>query len=267
MHQTPLFSGYGKEVSPAFLDDGRRITTRFAGLTLSTVFQPLFRHGADAPPAHEALLRVVEPDGSPLAPLEAFARLNRLGHAVEFDRLCRLLHVLNFVRQSDGDHSLFLNVNGAHVLGLIAGEHGSFIGTLLTRHGLDPARVVLEIVEDRIDDLARLEAAVHGYRLRGLRIAIDDFGARHSNFDRLWMLNPDVVKLDRTLIVQATANPQARRVLPRLIEIIHELGAEVVCEGIETAEQHAIALDAGADLLQGFLLAPPAERLFLASPA
>jgi len=262
-----LFSGYGEEISPIFRDDGQRITTRFAGLTLSTAFQPLFRRDGINATAHEALLRVVESNGTPLSPPEAFARLNRQGHAVEFDRLCRLLHVLNFVRQSDGDGSLFLNVNGAHLLGLVNGEHGSFIGSLLTRHDLDPARVVLEIVEDRIDDLSLLEAAVRSYRLRGLRIAIDDFGARHSNFDRLWMLAPDVVKLDRTLIVQATSNPLARRVLPRLIEIIHELGAEAVCEGIETEEQYHIALDCGADLLQGFLLSAPTDRLLLSTPA
>lgn len=261
MHQTRLFSGYGKAVSPVFLDDGHRIITRFAGLTLSTAFQPLFRRDTLTTSAHEALLRVVESDGTPLAPQEAFARLNRQGHAVEFDRLCRLLHVLNFLRQSDGADTLFLNVNGAHLLGLIQGDHGSFIGSLISYHQLDPARIVLEIVEDRIDDLSRLEAAVQGYRQRGVRIAIDDFGARHSNFDRLWILAPDVVKLDRTLIVQATINPLARRVLPRLIQIIHELGAEVVCEGIETEEQYQLAYDAGADLFQGFRLATPSDRL------
>jgi EAL domain-containing protein (putative c-di-GMP-specific phosphodiesterase class I) len=70
-----------------------------------------------------------------------------------------------------------------------------------------------------------------------------------------------VVKLDRTLILQAMSNPMARRILPKVIDIIHELGAVVVCEGIETEDQFKLARESGADLLQGFLLAVPSEHL------
>ena len=127
--------------------------------------------------------------------------------------------------------------------------------------GLTPERIVLEILEARIDDLGRLQEAVSGYRSRGYRVAIDDFGCAHSNFDRLWQLSPDIVKLDRSLMVQAEANPRARRVLPKLVEIIHELGATVVCEGIENRTQHQLAADAGADWLQGYFYALPATAL------
>lgn len=95
------------------------------------------------------------------------------------------------------------------------------------------------------------------YQACGYRIAIDDFGCRHSNFDRLWKVPPDIVKLDRALILQSANNPRARTILPKLIDILHDLGALVVCEGIETADQHALVVDAGTDLVQGFLYARP----------
>ena len=57
------------------------------------------------------------------------------------------------------------------------------------------------------------------------------------------------------------ANPRAALILPRLIGMIRDLGAAVVCEGIETAEQHARCVAAGADLLQGYYYARPAPRL------
>ncbi|MEI7432124.1 MAG: EAL domain-containing protein, partial [Betaproteobacteria bacterium] len=74
---------------------------------------------------------------------------------------------------------------------------------------------------------------------------------------------PDIVKLDRSLIVQATENPRVRRVLPKIVEIVHDLNARVVCEGVETREQHAIALDSGVDLLQGFYYARPSPEVEL----
>ncbi|SEH61696.1 EAL domain-containing protein [Magnetospirillum fulvum] len=262
MHQAGVFadteSGF---ITPTIDDDGQSVSGRFAGLVLRSVFQPLFRADTLLPVAHEALLRVVTLDGAAIEPPDAFARIERLGRSVMFDRLCRMLHVLNFLRRSGIDGDLFLNVHGDHLLGLSSGEHGSFIGALIAHHDLDPARVVLEIIEDRIDDLPLLQSAIQHYRQRGLRIAIDDFGARHSNFDRLWMLAPDVVKLDRTLILQAMSNPMARRILPKVIDIIHELGAVVVCEGIETEDQFKLARESGADLLQGFLFAVPSEHL------
>lgn len=127
--------------------------------------------------------------------------------------------------------------------------------------GLKPRQVILEVLEARVDDISRLNDAVAAYRQRGYRVAIDDFGCEHSNFDRLWRLTPDIVKLDRSLIVQATSNERARRILPKIVDIIHELGAQVVCEGIETPEQHNLAIEAGADLLQGYYYAMPSAEL------
>jgi EAL domain-containing protein (putative c-di-GMP-specific phosphodiesterase class I) len=81
--------------------------------------------------------------------------------------------------------------------------------------------VVLEIVESLVADSTHLIEALESYQKLGYRIAIDDFGSRESNFDRLWNLSPDIVKLDRSLVVQSVVNTRARRVLPKLVEIIH----------------------------------------------
>lgn len=238
---------------------GGEIRGHFKGLELHSVFQPLFPRCAGQSIAHEALLRATDRQGRSLPPGEAF---NFPGDAEEMlflDRLCRVVHAGNFVRQSAaGD--LFLNIEGRHLLA--ASNHGQAFEALLKVCGLSPQRIILEILEARIDDLERLQEAVAGYRSRGYRVAIDDFGCEHSNFDRLWRLDPDIVKLDRSLMVQAQTNLRARRVLPRLVEIIHELGALAVCEGIENQIQHDLALDAGADWLQGYFYARPAARLW-----
>lgn len=236
--------------------DGRA-TGFYDGLRLDSAFQPLFHTPSLRPVAHEALLRARDRDGRPMAPELALAVPRDVGDVVYFDRLCRTVHAVNFVCRAGPEDLLFLNVGGGHLLSVTGGTHGHVFEALLRHCGLSPHRVVLEIVESRIDDLDRLVEAVAAYQKRGYRVAIDDFGCQHSNFDRLWKLTPDIVKLDRSLIVQSEVNPRARTILPKLVEIIHDLGAQAVCEGIETAAQHALAADVGADLVQGFFYARP----------
>lgn len=245
--------------------EGRGAHGRFRGLRLHSVFQALFSAREGHPVAHEALLRVVDASGQALTPAQAFAIPRNQPEVVYFDRLCRMVHAVNFVSQVQDDTPLFLNVSGRHLLSIGEGGHGEIFERLLAHCGLHPRQIVLEILESRVDDHHHLQHAVEAYQRRGYRVAIDDFGCRHSNFDRLWQLSPDIVKLDRSLILQADTNPRARRILPKLIDIIHDLGAQAVCEGIETPLQHALAVDAGTDLVQGFYYARPAARL-MASP-
>lgn len=233
----------------------------YHGMQLSSVFQPLFAAATLRATAHEALLRAVDAHGQPLSPATAFAMPEGPNEVVYFDRLCRILHALNFVAQAGDGAELFLNVSGRHLLNVGNGGHGATFERLLALCGLKPQQIILEVLEARVDDIDHLNQAVQSYRQRGYRVAIDDFGCAHSNFDRLWRLTPDIVKLDRSLIVQGTTNPRAGRILPKIVDIIHDLGASVVCEGIENHEQHRLAVDAGADFLQGYYYAIPAPRL------
>jgi len=261
-----------------FLASGQRVEARAAGLRLSSAFQPIFDARSGRIVSHEALLRpwrdarttgsgdthCAGAGGQPVSPEEVFARSGERGDIVHLDRLCRTLHTINFSRQV-GDRGerderpgeLFLNIHPRHLLE-VSSDHGAYFESVLARCGLAPQNVVLEILESSVDDLPRLQAALANYQRRGFRIAIDDFGRSHSNFDRLWLLQPDIVKLDRSLIAAASDNERVRRVLPRLVDIIHELDALTVCEGIETREQLALARAAGADALQGYLLGRPA---------
>ncbi|WP_096704938.1 EAL domain-containing protein [Magnetospirillum sp. 15-1] len=234
---------------------------RHGELRLRSAFQPLFLAATMAAVAHEALLRVHDVKMRAVSPEQAFKIPKTPEQIVHFDRLCRTIHAINFVTQAQPDAVLYLNVDGRHLLNVHNGTHGSFFETLLGYCGLRPTQVVLEILESRIGDLDRLVEAIAAYQRRGFRVAIDDFGCRHSNFDRLWRLSPDIVKLDRSLIVQSTVNPRARQILPKLVDIIHDLGARVVCEGIETVGQHALAVNSGVDMLQGYLYAKPAPHL------
>ena len=240
------------------------IVGHFAGLELHSHYQPVLDARDLQPFAHEALLRPRKPGaGAFSSPFEALNSATTAQAAIYLDRLCRVVHALNFVRQQPGSQHLFLNVSPQHVQS-VSHSHGEAFEALLQLCGLHPQQVVLEILESGVDDLALLQTAVQGWRQRGFQIAIDDFGCQHSNFDRLWQMTPDIVKLDRQLVQQAAQNARAALILPKLIDMIHDLGARVVCEGVETAEQHQLCVDADADFLQGYYYARPAAQLHAA---
>lgn len=89
----------------------------------------------------------------------------------------------------------------------------------------------------------------------GLGVAIDDFGAGHSNFNLLADLPVSIVKFDRSLLLSA-AEQRGRIVYRKLTGLCHELGYQVVAEGVETRVQADLVTSCGVDLIQGWLHAP-----------
>jgi EAL domain-containing protein (putative c-di-GMP-specific phosphodiesterase class I) len=228
----------------------------FLGYALSSAFQPIVGAGDRKPHSYEALLRPLAPSGTPVSPIEIFEESFRAGEERQLDRAARLLHVANFYAQTRPETRLFLNVHGRHIEKRDL-SHGEFFATALAGQGLSADAITIEILESSIEDFDLLVSAIDGYKNFGFRVAIDDFGARHSNFDRVWRLKPDYVKIDRSLLVEATTNQRARVVLPKIIEIVHDLEALVVCEGIEDSLHERVAVDSGADFLQGYLYGRP----------
>lgn len=231
------------------------LTAAYRGYTLESVFQPIYSFAHQRPVGCEALLRAQDESGAAVPPLLLFASARRASDAVYLDRLCRMLHVANFNALSASDAWLFLNVDPATVVN--GRRFSSFFSELLESYRLAPGRIVVEILETAIPSEAVLEGAIDYYKDLGCLVALDDFGAGHSNFDRIWRLEPDIVKLDRNMITEATRRAVARRSLPGLVNLLHEVGCIVLAEGIETEEEALTAMDADIDLVQGYFFARP----------
>jgi EAL domain-containing protein (putative c-di-GMP-specific phosphodiesterase class I) len=243
------------QISAAMRDaDGYR-TAAFGDLTLYSHFQPVFSLAHSRIVGYEALVRGAYPDGRPCSPLEIFASASNQFETVLLDRLCRAVHMHNFMGTPTGNEWLFLNVNPQVIVD--GKRYGSFFEDLLKRIALPSHRIVIEILEAELADESKLVDATQYYRNLGCLIAIDDFGAGHSNFDRIWRLQPDIVKLDRSIIVQAAESRHIRNIIPGMVSLLHEAGSLVVMEGIETRDQAMIAMDADADFVQGYYFGRP----------
>lgn len=231
----------------------------FRDMALRSHFQPIISLAHRRIIGYEGLVRACGSDGRPVAPNILFDAAGSDDDIVFLDRLARNIHVRNFLAAGQEEPWLFLNVNARVAM---SGKHyAPFFGTMLERHGMPTHRVVIELVENAVPDEALLADAMRYYQDLGCLVAIDDFGAGYSNFERIWRVQPQIVKLDRTMLVQARESRRVRRVLPSLVALLHETGCLTLIEGIENEEEVMIAMDAGVDFVQGFFFSRPEAAL------
>lgn len=235
---------------------GKQVISKFIGVSLKSAFQPILSLAkGNEPIGYEALLRPsIGPES--ISPLFAFDFADRQGRLVKLDRVARTLHLLNHLQLPANRGLLFLNVHPKLLATVNA--HGKVFERILHNHSVPTHEVVIEIQESAVDIDKQLYEAISNYRDRSYRIAIDGFGGKHSNLDRLWRTEPNYIKLHQGIIRDAESNPKVRKVLAKLIEIVQELGAEPIVQGIENATQLHIAQDAGGVLLQGYHVGLPA---------
>ncbi|UZE95270.1 EAL domain-containing protein [Alkalimarinus alittae] len=227
----------------------------FMGLNLRTAFQPIFSLSHKRIVGYEALVRPFDSNGEPMSPGLLFQQPRNEQDNIQLDRACRFLHMKNFKGLPDDLNWLFINVSPETIA--LNQHHDSFFGQLLEHFNFPPHRVVIEIVEQPTSNSESLAQSVEYYKQLGCLTAIDDFGAGHSNFERVWALKPDIVKLDRSMIVRASDEFRIRQMLNGIVSLLHQAGCLVLLEGVETEEQAMIAIDCGVDFVQGFYFARP----------
>jgi EAL domain-containing protein (putative c-di-GMP-specific phosphodiesterase class I) len=199
-----------------------------------------------------------------IPPGKLFAMAEAEGLTLQLDRLCRDTAVRTFAAM--GKHEeliLFMNFDSKameqdnHALSHLMG--------LLTEHGISPRNVAIEILESAFDDTTRLQILMESFRREGFLIVLDDVGTGYSNLDRVPLIKPDILKLDRSLIVGIDSDYHSQETFKSLVQLTRRIGALVVAEGVETHQQAITALELGADLLQGFFLGRPEKPGTLAN--
>ncbi len=132
---------------------------------------------------------------------------------------------------------------------------------VLDAHGVEHSRLKLEITErDIAENSNMVRRAMEDMGQQSLEFFMDDFGTGYSNFSAAMDLPFSVVKFDRSLIVDMESNQKSRLTATTLIPFFHKLGKVVLAKGIETEEQAKLALEIGADRIQGFYYARPMPK-------
>jgi len=205
----------------------------------------------------EALIRGIASDGSILTPDWLFREAAKDNLSIELDRLARHMAIEAFFPLWQRNNRLLLFVNfESRLIDSFEIGHYLFDG-LLKQHGIPFSNIVLEIKEDEIQDVSKLEIFCDHYRNLGFNIALDDFGVGSSSFDRLGIVRPDIIKIDRSLMSGIDTNYIHQEIVRAITRMSTNIGAIVLAEGIERCEEAGYAQHLGITLIQGFWIARP----------
>ena len=216
--------------------------------TMWMAFQPIVDCSHGRLYGYEALMRSGEPSlPHPGAVLDAAERLERMQ---DLGRRVRGLSAAAFAR-APSDAILFVNLHGRDLL-----DPALYAEDAPLREFAH--RVVLEITERAaLRDVKDVQARVNVLRYSGYRIAIDDLGAGYAGLSSFVALEPEIVKLDMSLVRGAHESPIKRRLIKSMTAICEEMGIRVVAEGVEVREERDCVRECGCHLAQGYLFAKP----------
>jgi EAL domain-containing protein (putative c-di-GMP-specific phosphodiesterase class I) len=224
---------------------------------VETAFQPILSAPQRSIVGLEALSRGSLPGEAIIPPRTLFSMAEEAGVSEQLESLCRHRSVHRFSRLAGRSRDLMLFLN----LHISADQTPETIATeldgLMASAALRPTGVALEILEAEIEDVGQLRELVRLCRDRGFLIVLDDVGSGYSNLDRIPLIKPDLLKIDRALIAHIDSDYHKRGAVKSLVDLGQKIGALVVAEGVETEDEAMVSLELGADLLQGYLLGRP----------
>lgn len=238
-------------ISPAYESDMAAAVALLSALrdALSLAWQPVRNAESVCEILYrEALLRIVDADGSAASAGAAMQAVERLGCERALDSLI-VSKVLDELEAAP-DIRLAVNISAG------SARLGFWWTELLSRLARDRSlarRLIIEITETApLPAISEAVAFVDRLRALGCAVAIDDFGVGFSSIRTLLALRPDIIKIDALFLHRATRSDTDRRAFEHLVGLANSLAATVVVEGVQTGEQEKLACDAGAFWQQGY---------------
>ncbi|MFW6050774.1 MAG: putative bifunctional diguanylate cyclase/phosphodiesterase [Myxococcota bacterium] len=220
-------------------------------------YQPIVRIADEVVTGFEALVRWMHPELGTIPPNEFIPLAEQLDWVVRLDRWM-LEEASRRVSAWSAASSFYLavNVSARHL------DDPSLVPTVaaaLSGSGLPPGRLRLEVTETAVaNDTQQSIGALRQLRSLGVGIAIDDFGTGYASLASLADMPFDVLKVDMSF-VRKLDKKQSRGVVQNIVSMAHDLGLEVVAEGVETRAQLDILRGMGCDHAQGYLFAKPLD--------
>ena len=218
--------------------------------TMWMAFQPIFSVETHQCCGYEALLRSNEPGlphpGAVLGAAERLGRLDELG--------CRIreLATTSFAN-APADCLLYVNLHTRDLLDPTLSAPNSPLSRIAHR-------VVLEITERAaLDDVPDIRNRVALLREMGFRIAVDDLGAGYAGLTSFALLEPEIVKLDMSLVRGIHASSIKQKLIGSMTALCKDMGMIVVAEGIEEPEERDALVSLDVSHLQGYLFGRPAR--------
>lgn len=259
--------GSGGQESKVWLDAEGRAQGKYFNTTLTSAFQPVRVFGSAGTPdasivAHEGFARSYSEDDSGLHLWRLLDQAASDDESVELDRLCRMLHSINFYRQVDHDISLHLSVH-ARLLAAVDSNHGIAFRRILNLLELPHDKIVLQMPVVTQNQGWLLNYVLDNYRRNGFRLGISAADARDA-LALLEKVKPDMIKVDARELTDEEGTE-------KLLRQAAAHGIRVVFKRVENPAVFARLQDFGGKLgtpvyAQGYLWDTPKSILALPLP-
>lgn len=250
MHKTADVS------AESFDPEERRNVIRLLNENLFTYnFQPIVSAKNGSIYAYEALMRSGEEFRlSPLTILTHAEALDRL-HDVE---KCTMFNTMRFAKENQRllqGKRLFINSIPACTLPDADFEQ------LFQMYGDIMSEIVVEFTEQTEASSSQLKTLLERSQRCGFQIAIDDYGTGYSNISNLLTFMPNVVKIDRSLIMNIHKDKRKKHFTRNIIDYAHDNNFMALAEGVELTEELQTVIAMGVDLIQGYYTAKPSPDI------
>ena len=226
---------------------------------LFPVYQPICALKDGQVGGFETLMRARSEDGGTLTPGSFIPTAESSGMILELGRKAldqAAAAAAVFAKTGPGRRiRVAVNVSAGQ---LRSGDLAADISEACDLHGVAPDLLTVEITETAvIEDMAAAKATLNRVRALGAKIALDDFGAGYCSLGYLRDLPVDVVKIDSAYVDGFPASGRSAVILRKMVEMVQDLGARTVAEGVRTKVEWAALRDLGVDYAQGSYCGAP----------
>ncbi|ANG65157.1 hypothetical protein A8C75_08070 [Marinobacterium aestuarii] len=233
------------------------LNTALASNQLSLHYQPKICLLSNSVLGVEALMRWQHPERGPIPPGKFIPRAE---HSTLIDQLTAwaidsaLAQITQW--QSMGIQlSVAVNISTRN---LLAPDFADTVLALLEKHQVDGALLELEITEGAFMlDLDRTVRELTRLSNANITLSIDDFGTGYSSLQYLDALPVSVIKVDQSFVKSLSKTSGSYHIVKAAVDMAHNLGMQVVAEGVETKTAYALLSDFGCDIAQGYFIARP----------
>jgi len=217
-----------------------------------TYFQPIINNKTKEVEKYESLVRLIDTNGEIVSPY-VFIDLIKKGRY--YPLVTNLVLEKSFASLKDTSCEISINLS---VLDIEKMETRERIFTLIEEYKEDAHRIVFELLEDEnAKDFNTIKEFITDVKYKGVKIAIDDFGSGYSNFERLIEFQPDILKIDASLIKNIETDMYSKTVVETIKSFAAKQNIQTVAEFVSSANIYNIVKDIGIDYSQGYHFGKP----------
>lgn len=244
-----------------FMELGREMRKAIKKGEFELYYQPKINIKDSEMTGAEALIRWKHPLKGFISPGEFIPFAEETGYIKSIERwvleeACKQKKLIEKI--GAGNIQISVNMSG---ISLAEPETVSYLEYLVTKYNLETCDIVIEITETAvIKDLDHAIDTLKRVKSLGFIIALDDFGTGFSSLTHLQKLPIDIVKVDRTFIMQICEDKETEIIFESVVKLCHKLGLTVVAEGVETRQQLELVKYYSCDIAQGYLFGKPIPR-------